>query len=608
MKEKFYVTTPIYYSNGAPHIGSCYTTLAADIISRWNKLQGKEVFFLTGTDEHGKKIQEVAEKNKKTPKKFVDEIAKKYYEIFSKMNFSYDNFIRTTDSYHEKEVLEVLQKLFDKGLIYKGEYESYYCVGCEQYLKKSDLVDGKCPLHNTIPELKKEESYLFKLSQFQDRILKAIESGEMQIVPEKRKNEMVSFINQGLQDISFSRKKQDVSWGIELPFDKEHTCYVWIDAFWNYISGLKEHKKFWPAQVQLMANDILRVHSTIWPALLLALEKPLPNKLFIHGYFTLDGKKMSKSLGNFVDPADLLKKYSPDTIRYFFMRNIPFGDDGDFSEKAMIDRHNGELVNKFGNLITRLSSLIEKNGIEESEKKIEIENLELIKTLIENLEFDKALNEIFSYIDKCNEYIQVQKPWETKDKKILYELANAIKKITILLYSFIPETCEKISKQFNFKISLEELEKPLKISKIKKSSYLFERIEVLEENNKINKPEKIKEIMVGLAQVEFSDWQKLDLRVAQIVSVEEIENADKLYKIEIDVGELGKRTICAGLKAYYSIQDLLGKKIIYFSNLKPRTMKGIESQGMLLAAYTEDESKVILLTPSGEIENGSRIG
>jgi methionyl-tRNA synthetase len=290
-------------------------------------------------------------------------------------------------------------------------------------------------------------------------------------------------LNQGLQDISLSRKKQDVSWGIELPFDKEHTCYVWVDAFWNYISGLKDQKKFWPAQVQLMANDILRVHATIWPALLLAMDKKLPNKMFIHGYFTLDGKKMSKSLGNYIDPADLLKKYPADSIRYFFMRNIPFGDDGDFSEKAMVERHNGELVNKFGNLITRVSSLIEKYSLEESEKKIEIENLEEIKHLIENLEFDKALNEIFSYIDKCNEYIQNQKPWETKDKKILYELADSIKKITILLYSFIPETCEKIAKQFHFKISLEEFEKPIKLYKIKKAPYIFERIEYIEENS-----------------------------------------------------------------------------------------------------------------------------
>ena len=308
--KKFYITTPIYYANAKPHIGSAYTTIAADVLARWNKLLGKEVFFLTGTDEHGKKIQQTAEKAGKKPKEFVDKIAKQFKDLFNLLNVSYDNFIRTTDKYHEKEVVKVLKRLYKDGLIYKGDYEAYYCVGCEQYLKKSDLIDGKCPLHNKEPELKKEEAYLLKLSQFQDKLLKLIESGKFQILPKSRKKEIIYFIKQGLQDVSISRRKEDVEWGIPFPFDEEHTCYVWVDAFWNYVSGLKDKfKKFWPPNVQLMAKDIFRVHATIWPVLILAMNLELPKTLFIHGYFKANGKKMSKSLGNFVDPLKIIKKY-----------------------------------------------------------------------------------------------------------------------------------------------------------------------------------------------------------------------------------------------------------------------------------------------------------
>jgi methionyl-tRNA synthetase len=590
--KKFYVTTPIYYANGRPHVGSVYTTLAADIFARWNKLQGKEVFFLTGTDEHGKKIQEAAEQKGKSPQEFTDEIAEQFKEMFKKLNFSNNNFIRTTGKSHIKQVTKVLQGLYDKGFIYKGEYESYYCVGCEQYLKKSDLVEGKCPLHNKKPELKKEEAYLFKLSAFQDKLLKAIKSKELEILPKKRENEIVSFIESGLQDISISRKKEDVPWGVELPFDKDHTCYVWIDAFWNYISGLGKHTEFWPADLQLMANDIIRVHATIWPAVLLALGKKLPKKMLVHGYFTLDGKKISKSLGNYVDPQELLKKYPADSIRYFLIRNISFGDDGDFSEESLVERHNNELANKLGNLVSRVSSLAEKYGVEETKQTLSIKKLkDNVSKHFEDLRIDKALSEIFTFIDTCNEYVQKKKPWETKDKKVLYELAEALKEIGTLLSPFIPETAEKIIKTF-------------KAKKIKKAPILFQKIE---KENIIKEP-KINEIMENVAQVEFADWEKLDLRTAEVENVEDIEGADKLYKISLDVGELGKRTICAGLKQFYKKEELKGKKIIYLSNLKPRKMKGIESQGMLLAASDSGKKKVSLLTLDKDIENGAIVG
>jgi len=480
MKNKFYVTTPIYYTNGPPHVGHLYTTIAADVLSRWNRLLGKEVFFLTGTDEHGQKVQQSAEKTGKTPKKFVDEIAKEFQNVFKLLNISNNNFIRTTNPFHEKEVQKILQELYDKNYIYKGIYEVQYCIGCEQYKTDSELVDGKCPLHKTIPESRKEEAYLFKLSAFQKQLFKLINTGKYQILPEIRRKEILTFIKGGLRDVSISRLKEKVSWGIPLPFDKSHTTFVWVDAFWNYITGIKEKNvfdKFWPADVQLMAKDIVRVHSTIWPALLLATENKLPKTLFVHGYFTVNGQKISKSLGNVISPEYLISKYGADSIRYFLCRNIPFGEDGDFSEKVLIERHNNELANKFGNLVIRVTSLAEKYGAEKTENKL-LKKLKIkeIEKYIKNYEFDKALNEIFAFIDICNEYVQNQKIWETKNKKQLYELLDSIKVVAILLWPFIPETSEKIAKNLNFEIKLENVFGPLKVGKLKKSEILFNKI------------------------------------------------------------------------------------------------------------------------------------
>jgi methionyl-tRNA synthetase len=481
-KKTFYITTPIYYANGPAHAGSAYTTIAADVFARWNKLLGKDVFFLTGTDEHGQKIQETAEKKGKSPKEFVDKIAKSFEEVFKLLNVSYDYFLRTTNPKHEEEVKKILQKLFDKQLIYKGDYESYYCVGCEQYLTKKDLIDGKCPLHNKEPELRKEEAYMFKLSNFQDKLLELIKKEKFCILPLKRRNEIISFIEQGLQDISISRKKEQVSWGIELPFDKEQTCFVWVDAFWNYITGLKINKvfdKFWPVDVQLMANDIIRVHATIWPALLLALGIDLPKTMFVHGFFTVNGRKMSKSLGNVIDPVQITKKYGADAVRYYFMRNISFGEDGDISEEGIIARHNNELADKFGNLISRVTTLAEKYGIKKPNKDHLIEKLkfEEIEKHLDNYEVDKALGLIFEFIDVCNEYVQSKKPWESKNKEVLYELVHSIQAISFLLWPFIPETCDKIADLVGFKIkSYKDITKPITSKTIKKSSILFEKI------------------------------------------------------------------------------------------------------------------------------------
>jgi len=623
-KKTFYITTPIYYANAPIHLGGAYTTIAADVLARWHKLLGEDVFFLTGTDEHGQKIQETAEKAGLKPKEFVDKIAAEFKEAFKMLDISNDNFIRTTDKYHEEEVKHLLNELFKKKLIYKGFYESYYCVGCEQYLTEADLVDGKCPLHNREPELKKEETYLFKLSAFEDKLLRLIKTGEYNILPKIKRKEIINFIESGLKDVSISRLKEKISWGIELPFDKKHCVWVWPDAFWNYVSGLRHSgnkifEKFWPADVQLMARDILRVHATIWPALLLGAHYKLPKTLFVHGYFTINGQKMSKSLGNVIDPVYLTKTYGVDGVRYYLMRSLPFGSDGDVSESSLVSRYNNELADKLGNLVSRVSALAEKYGVEKCENKL-LEKLKLkeIEKLLENYELDKALNEIFAFIDRVNEFVQASKPWESHDTKVLYQAVDSIKAIAILLWAFIPETCEKIAKTFGFEIKLENINKKLDYKNIKKAEILFKKIEFKEDKNeeKVEKKEvkhdsKINKSVEGIVSmadlIKYDDFAKLDLRVGTIKKAEDIEGADKLYKLEVDVAESKPRIICAGIKKFYSKDELKGKQIIVICNLEPRKMKGIESNGMLLAASNSDDSKVILLAPEKKIDSGSKV-
>lgn len=606
-KEKFYVTTPIYYPNDIPHVGHAYTTVIADVLTRWNKLLGKDVFFLTGTDDHGKKIADAAKRQGLKPKEFVDKLIPKFKEDWKLLNVDYNKFIRTTDKFHEKVVQEMLQKSFDKGDIYKGEYEGLYCVDCEAYYTEKDLEGKNCPIHKKPVELIKEESYFFRLSKYQDKLLKLYEKNSGFVFPKSKKNEIINRVKEGLKDLSISRTSFD--WGIPLPFDKKHICYVWFDALFNYYSAVKD-EKYWPADVHLIGKDILWFHSVYWPAFLMSVELELPKKIFAHGWWTFNKEKISKSRGKVLSVKELISIAGVDSARYFLCRATPFGDDGDFSEKALIDRHNNELANKLGNLVSRISGLIEKNGFEKNEDKLLKKlKLKLIEKHFDNYEFDKVLNEIFAFIDICNEYVQKKKPWETKDKKVLYEVADSIKSIAILLWSFIPETSEKIAKQFGFKIEFDQIYTPLKISKIKKGEILFNKIEDFKvEKEKINKNE-VPEGIMTIKEVAFEDWTKLDLRVAEIKKVEDIEGADKLYKIELDVGkEIGKRIICAGLKEYYSKNDLKGKRIIYFSNLTPRKMRGIESQGMLLAASTESHEKVVLIAPEKDIELGSRIG
>ncbi|MEX0920713.1 MAG: methionine--tRNA ligase [Candidatus Pacearchaeota archaeon] len=464
-RNKFYVTTPIYYPNDIPHIGHAYTTIAADVLSRWNKIKGKDVFFLTGTDDHGKKIAEVAKSKGKSPKEFTNELIPKFKDAWRKLNLKYDKFIRTTDPKHMKVVSEVLQKVYDNGDIYKGNYEGLYCVGCEAYYTEKDLLDGNiCLIHKKEVETIKEESYFFKLSKYQKKLLDLYEKNSDFISPNKRKQEVINRVKEGLRDLSISRVNFD--WGIPLPFDKKHVCYVWFDALFNYYSATREKDKkdFWPANIHLIGKDILWFHTVYWPAFLISARIDLPKKIFAHGWWTFDKEKISKSRGRVIDIDELISIAGEDSARYFLLRATPFGDDGNFSKKALIDRHNNELADKLGNLVSRVSSLVEKFGIEETKSKfLSNFNQKKVENHLNNLEFDKALNEIFAFIDVCNEYIQNKKPWETKDKRVLFEVVESIRKITPYLWIFMPSTADKIKEQFSSE-------------KIKKGEVLFNKI------------------------------------------------------------------------------------------------------------------------------------
>jgi methionyl-tRNA synthetase len=470
-KKKFYVTTPIYYPNDILHVGHAYTTLAADILARWHRLKGEDVFFLTGTDEHGKKIQEAADKAGKKPREFVDELVLQIKKDWGKLDLTYDKFIRTTDKGHEKIVREILQKVYDKGDIYLGEYEGFYCVPCEAYYTEKDLENGNCPIHKKKVELLKEKSYFFKLSKYQKKLLDLYKTGF--ILPKNREKEIVNRVKEGLNDLSISRTSFD--WGIKLPFDEKHICYVWFDALTNYYSATREKgkEKYWPADVHLIGKDILWFHAVYWPAMLMSAGIELPKKVFAHGWWTFDKEKISKSRGKVINIDELISIAGLDSIRYFLFRATPFGDDGDFSKEAVIERHNNELADKLGNLVSRVSALAEKIGVEKTKEnlfnnwKVLHEGLgpeNSIDFYLDNFEFDKALNQIFSFIDYCNEYIQNKRPWETKDKKVLFELVEAIRKINPYLGIFMPETAKKIEKIF-------------KTDKIKKAEVLFKKIE-----------------------------------------------------------------------------------------------------------------------------------
>lgn len=610
-KKTFYVTTAIDYVNAEPHIGHAYQKIAADVLARWNSLLGKDVFFLTGTDEHGKKIAQSAEKAGIPVEKFVSEMAKKFESAWKKLNISPSRFIRTTDKDHEKIVLELTEKIIKNNDIYKGKYEGYYCTSCETYYTEKDCPDLKCQIHHSKLEKLKEETYFFKLSRYEKFLLGLYKENPELILPEKRGNEIINRVKEGLQDLSITRTS--FSWGIPFNLDKKHILYVWWEALINYYTAtrVRGKEKFWPADVHLLGKDNGWFHAVIWPAMLKSAGIEMPKTIFIHGFLTFNGEKISKSLGNVISPVVLAEKYGADTVRYFSLRQIPFGEDGDFSESALVERHNSELADKLGNLVSRVSTLAEKYGLEKKEQAKELTSEDLIKKVKEhfdNFEFDKILNEIFAQIDKCNSYVQETSPWITKDKKVLYQLASAIKDAAILLSPFMPETCGKIAEVFNFDISLKELGKPLKVSKIKKAPVLFNKIEldVQPETKKSENTQKIEGI-INMNQIKYDDFAKVDLRIGTIKKVEDVEGADKLLKLEVEVGKNEKRTILAGIKQYYEKSELENKQIVVIVNLEPRKMKGLVSEGMLLAAVSDDHNKVVLLSPEKKIDSGSKI-
>jgi methionyl-tRNA synthetase len=608
-KKKFYITTAIDYVNAKPHIGHAMEKVIADAIARWHRLLGEDVFYLTGTDENAQKNVQAAKVAGVSVREFVDKNTGYFLDLVKNLNISHNKFVRTSAEEHARVVTKIIKKMNEAGDIYKGKYEGHYCTGCESYITEKDLVNGKCPEHCKAPEFMSEDAYFFKLSKYQGKLIKF---AEKYIVPVSKKKEILYRLNEGLNDLCISRKGAD--WGIDFPLDKEYKVYVWVDALINYVSGA-ENK--WPADVHVIGKGINWFHSVIWPGILMSAGYKLPDKLLVHGYLNLGGKKISKSLGNTIDPLDLLEIYNPDSLRYSLLKCNVF-DDSDYNEEIIIERHNTELANKLGNLISRVSSLAEKNGIEKCENRL-LKKLKLkdIEKKMSGFELDKALGEIFGFIDICNEYVQSKKPWETHDKKVLYELIDSIKSIAILLWPFIPETSEKIAKSLGFKIDYNEITKPYKVQKIKKSEILFKKIEVSEkkqDQKKESKQDKKKEGkkqnkvegVIDMKTIQYDDFAKLEIKVGTIKKAEDIEGADKLYKLTVDCGEKKQRTICAGIKKDYTKDELKGKQIVVIVNLAPRKLKGTESQGMLLCSVDKND-KCVLIGPEKKVDVGNRV-
>ncbi|MDH4222606.1 MAG: methionine--tRNA ligase [candidate division Zixibacteria bacterium] len=638
VKGRYLITTPIYYVNDKPHIGHAYTTIAADVLSRFHRLKGEQTFFLTGTDEHGSKVAEAAEKAGISPQQLCDKNSQFFRNAWQELNISYDYFVRTTDQRHIQAVTVLLNKLFSakdqKGekVVYSGEYSGLYCVGCEKFITEKDLVDGLCPSHLKPPQSLTEKNYFFRLSSYLPLVQKLISEDKIRILPEEKKNETLGLFKQGLEDFSISREK--VTWGVTLPFDPSQKAYVWVDALPNYISAIgygdnpEEFKKWWSGGkvIHLIGKDILKFHNIYWPAMLLAAGEKTPDLLFVHGYFTVDGQKMGKSLGNVIDPHRLIEKYGSDATRYLLLTQFPFGQDGDIQEKRLENKYNSDLANDFGNLASRVLKLIKENfsgeipepeDYQKEEKELQAQAVDTVRKVfdyIEEISINQGIDEILKLVRLTNRYVDKTAPWnlakagdKSRLRTVLYTSAETIRVISLLFYPVIPQKASKLRETLGFKEKelIPSLEKEkdwgyLKPgTKIGEITALFPRLSEKEKKAvEISKEKKMEN------QISIEEFAKLDFRVAKVLEAERVEGAKKLLKLKVEFGE-EKREIVAGIAEHYKPEDLSGKTIILLTNLKPARIRGIESNGMLLAA--SEGGNLVLLTTDKEINPGAKI-